>query len=177
MTNTQANGIQKMTSETRDPALVKTPRAYQADYFGWLEDQLVLLKTGRLDEVDAEHVAEEIRDIASREFDKLEEALTALTFHILRWDLLPDRRSGSTVLSIDAHRDQIDATLRRNPSLMNDVGEALVNSYTVATYDVMRDSGLAESIFAAQSPYDFETLRRRVFRFDNFVSPSGSEHT
>ena len=175
MTTSDSNGIEKMTFGTRDSASVRMSRAYQTDYFGWLEDQLALLKAGRLAEVDAENIAEEIRDIASREFDKLEEAFRALTFNILKWDLLPDRRSGSSVLSIDAHRDQVAAILRRSPSLTKDIAEVLDNAYTFATYDVMRDSGLAESIFAPQSPYDLEALRRRVFCFETFVSPSHSE--
>lgn len=169
------NGVDPMTAETLDAHPVKLSRAYDNDYFGWLEDQVALLKSGRLSDIDARNVAEEIKDVGSREYDKLENALTALTYNILKWDMLPDRRSTSAVLSINAHRDQITALLLRNPSLMTVAAEALAEGYFYATYDMMRDSDLPESTFAAECPYDWNTVRTRHIEFDLVTSPSGSE--
>ena len=157
----------------REP--IGSSRVYEADYFGWLEDQIALLKAGRLSEVDAQNLAEEIKDVGSREYDKLENALTALTYNILKWDLLPERRSTSAVLSIDAHRDQITALLRRNPSLSNEAVEALEQAYVYATYDLMRDSDLSAPILASECPYNWETVRTREIVFNLVISPSGSK--
>jgi hypothetical protein len=152
------------------------PRAYEADYFGWLEDQIALLRAGRLSDIDTQNVAEEIKDVGSREYDKFENALTALIFNLLKWDLLEDRRSTSAVLSIDAHREQVTRLLERSPSLAADSGEALAEAYVYATYDMMRDSDLPESAFSPECPYDWETVRTREVTFDLVTSPSGSEH-
>lgn len=150
------------------------PRAYEADYFGWLEDQIALLRAGRLSDLDAQNVAEEIRDVGSREYDKLENALTALIYNLLKWDLLADRRSTSAVLSIDAHREQVTRLLERSPSLAADSAEALAEAYVYATYDMMRDSDLARSDFSPECPYDWETVRTREITFDLVTSPSGT---
>lgn len=155
--------------------VAETPRSYEADYYGWIEDQVALLKAGRLAEIDTQNIAEEIKDIATRQYDRLENVARALIYNLLKWDLLPDRRSPSMVLSVDAHRDQITVLLTRNPSLAADVPELLVDAYLYATYDMMRDSDLPESTFAAQCPYDWETIRMREIEFDLVVSPSGSE--
>lgn len=148
-------------------------RAYEADYFGWLEDQIALLKAGRLTDIDAENVAEEIKDVGGREYDKLENALTALIYNLLKWDLLQDRRSTSAVLSIDAHREQVARLLERSPSLAAESAEALAEAYIYATYDLMRDSDLPGSAFSPQCPYDWETVRTRQITLDLVTSPSG----
>ena len=79
------------------------------------------------------------------------------------------------VLSIDAHRDQITRLVDRNPSLASDVSEALADAYLYATYDMMRDSDIAESVFAPECPYDWDTIRTREVEFDAVVSPSSSD--
>jgi hypothetical protein len=165
-----------MTAETLGSAAVRTSRAYEADYYGWIEDQVALLKAGRLSEIDTQNIAGEIKDIGTRQYDHLENAARALIYNLLKWDLQPDRRSPSMVLSIDAHRDQILRLLDRNPSLASEAAEALADAYLYATYDMMRDSDLAESIFAPECPYDWDTIRTRVVKFDAVASPSGSVH-
>ncbi|WP_322514837.1 DUF29 domain-containing protein [Rhodopseudomonas palustris] len=163
------------TSEKAESDLAAASRSYEADYYGWIEDQVALLKAGRLSEIDAENIAEEIRSVARRQYDKLENAMRALIYNLLKWDLQPDRRSPSMVLSIDAHRDQVTAILDRNPSLANNVPEALVDAYLYATYDVMRDTDLPESTFAPECPYDWYLIRNRPVEFDAVNSPSSSE--
>ena len=68
---------------------------YERDLYAWSQEQARLLKAGRLDEVDAENVAEEILDVGRNEYDKLESALRVLLTHMLKWDHQPERRSRS----------------------------------------------------------------------------------
>jgi hypothetical protein len=152
----------------------KPSRAYEADYYGWIEHQVALLKAGRLSEIDTQNIAEEIKDVGTRQYDLLENAARALIYNLLKWDLLPDRRSASAVLSMDAHRDQITHVLARNPSLAAETSKALGRAYVYATYDVMRDSDLARSAFSPECPYDWETVRTREITFDLVTSPSGT---
>jgi hypothetical protein len=163
-----------MSTKALDANSVKPSRAYEADYYGWLEDQIALLRAGRVSDLDAQNVAEEIKDVGSREYDKLENALTALIYNLLKWDLFEDRRSTSAVLSIDAHREQVTRLLERSPSLAADSAEALAEAYVYATYDMMRDSDLPKSAFASRCPYDWETVRTREITFNLATSPSGT---
>jgi hypothetical protein len=152
----------------------KPSRAYEADYYGWIEHQVALLKAGRLSEIDTQNIAEEIKDIGTRQYDLLENAARALIYNLLKWDLLPDRRSASAVLSMDAHRDQITHVLARNPSLAAETSKALGQAYLYATYDMMRDSDLPRSAFSPECPYDWETVRTREITFDLVTSPPGT---
>jgi hypothetical protein len=161
-------------TETAHPQTAQPSRAYETDYVGWIEDQVALLKAGRLSEIDTQNIAEEIKDIATRQYDHLENAARALIYNLLKWDLMPDRRSASAVLSMDAHRDQITHVLVRNPSLAAKTSKALGRAYLYATYDVMRDSDLPESIFAPECPYDWEVVRMREIVFETTKSPSGA---
>lgn len=151
------------------------PRVYETDYYGWIEDQIVLLRAGRLSEIDAQNIADEIKDVGSRQYDLLENAVQALVYNLLKWDLLPDRRSNSMVFSIDAHRDQVARLLKRSPSLAAEISGLLPDAYLYATFDMMRDSDLPESTFLPDCPYDWETIRFRSVVFDNAESPSASE--
>jgi hypothetical protein len=153
---------------------IKSFRAYEADYFGWLEDQIGLLKAGNLSNIDTQNIAEEIVSVARRQYDCLEDAARALIYNLLKWDLMPDRRSASAVLSMDAHRDQITHVLARSPSLAAEKSKALGRAYRYATYDVMRDCDLPESIFPSECPYDWEAVRTREIVFETTKSPSGA---
>ena len=48
---------------------------YDRDLYAWVEEQVRLLRAGRLTEIDAENIAEEILDVGRNEYDKLESAL------------------------------------------------------------------------------------------------------
>ena len=53
------------TTKARGSAVAPTLRRYGDDLFGWVEDQVALLKAGRLSEIDANNIAEELSDESS----------------------------------------------------------------------------------------------------------------
>jgi hypothetical protein len=46
-------------------------RAYRDDLFGWVEDQVALLNAGRLSEIDAVNVADELEDVGKEQYERL----------------------------------------------------------------------------------------------------------
>lgn len=165
-----------MTADTLDKIAQPASRPYEADYYGWIEDQVALLKAGRLSDIDAQNIAEEIKSINSRQYRRLQNATRALIYNLLKWDMQPDRRSPSMVLSIEAHRDQISRLLDRSPRLEVKVPEILPDAYLYATFDVMRDDlDLPESTFASECPYNWHMIRYKPVAFDLAVSPSDDE--
>ena len=52
-----------------------------------MQEQVALLRAGRLDEIDAENVAEELSDVGGEQYDRLESALRVLLMHMLKWDI------------------------------------------------------------------------------------------
>jgi hypothetical protein len=70
------------------PSPKRPPAAplYDQDLYAWSEEQVRLLRAGRLAEIDAENIAEEISDVGSEQYDKLESALRVLLTHMLKWE-------------------------------------------------------------------------------------------
>ena len=68
---------------------------YDTDLYSWALQQAGLLRAGRLSEIDAPNIAEELVDVGNEQYDKLESALAVLLMHLLKWDRQPERRSRS----------------------------------------------------------------------------------
>jgi hypothetical protein len=148
-----------------------TQRRYGDDLYGWVEDQIALLKGGRLSEIDANNIAEELSDVGNEQYDKLESAIRIVLLHLLKWDHQPSHRSTSWVLSIREHRRRIGVVLRKNPSLKPSIEEATLDGYANAQDDAIRETGLSETVFPDVCPYDWDTIMNRVVALGDISSP------
>jgi hypothetical protein len=144
---------------------------YEDDLYGWVEHQIALLKAGRLTEIDAANIAEELSDVGGEQYDKLESALRVLLLHLLKWDHQPTHRSRSWLLSIREQRRRVVRVLRKNPSLKSHTGEAMAEGYTDARDDAMGETGLADAAFPAECPYDWTAITTRLIEFGDLRSP------
>ncbi len=74
-----------------DPA-----RLYEEDWYAWTQRQAALLRAWppgqRPNELDLEHIAEEIEDLGTAEIAAIEGLLTRLIEHLLKMELHPDER-------------------------------------------------------------------------------------
>lgn len=68
---------------------------YEDDLYAWTTRQANLIRAGRVDELDLDHIAEELDDLGSEIYRRLESALTVLFAHMLKWDYQPERRTRS----------------------------------------------------------------------------------
>ena len=161
------------TTKARDNAgtEARARRRHDDDLYGWVEDQIALLKAGRLSEIDASNIADELSDVGNEQYDKLESAIRVVLLHLLKWDHQPAHRSRSWVLSIREHRRRIGRVLKKNPSLKPSIQEAMVEAWESARDDAMRETDLPEKAFPAVCPYDWETILERAIVFDDVRSP------
>src|SRR5882724_8550963 len=90
---------------------------YEADLHLWASQQAALLREGRLSELDRIHIAEELDDVGSEIYQRLESALTVLLLHMLKWDFQPERRSRGWEATIREQRRRVEKLIRQNPSL------------------------------------------------------------
>lgn len=90
---------------------------YEADLVAWADEQATLLREGRLNEIDALNIAEEIEDVAKAERRALESRLAVLIGHLLKWKFQPSRRGKSWQATIRAQRTAIRHELKKAPSL------------------------------------------------------------
>ena len=67
-----------------DPLNKNAPRArYDRDLYTWAVEQAALLRSGRVEEVDALNIAEEIDEVGNEQYDELESALRLIRLHLL----------------------------------------------------------------------------------------------
>jgi len=155
----------------RSPPTVPASRSYKDDLFGWVEDQVALLKAGQLSEVDAANIAEELADVGGEQYDKLASAVRVVLIHLLKWDHQPERRSRSWVLSVGEHRRRIARVLKKNPSLRPSIDDAIDEAYEDARGDAIRETALTADTFPTICPYIWDDILNRKIAFDDTQSP------
>jgi hypothetical protein len=141
-----------------DPA----PR-YEGDLYAWSLWQADLLRAGRLDELDAGNIAEELLDVGSSEYDKLESALRILLAHMLKWQYQPQKRSRSWENSIAIQRRHAVRQLSRSPSLKSRIGEAVEEAYFDAKRIASSETELDLEAFPEACPYDWDAIVNRPY--------------
>jgi hypothetical protein len=144
---------------------------YADDVFGWVGQQIELLRAGRVNEIDAANIAEELSDVAHNQYDKLESALRVLMLHLLKWDHQPTHRSRSWASSVRTQRRHIERVLRKNPSLKPHRDEAVTDGYADARDEAAEETGLAVAAFPISCPYDWSMIMTRIVEFGDMRSP------
>lgn len=146
-------------------------RIYAADLYGWVQDQVALIKAGRLSEIDAENIADELGDVGNEQYDKLEGAIRVVLLHLLKWDHQPSRRSRSWVGSIVEQRRRVARVLKKNPSLQPHIAEAVLEAYEDAQTAAAVETNLPEKTFPDSCPYSWDDILNRVVALDDLQSP------
>jgi hypothetical protein len=131
---------------------------YEADVVAWAEAQAEALRTGRLDGLDLEHLAEEIADLSNRERDAIESHLETLVMHLLKWRYDPGHRSGSWKATIRVARRHIAKLLRRSPSLGRELSASLEEVYPNALDRAAAETGLPEETFPTVCPFTVDQV-------------------
>jgi len=139
---------------------------YETDLHAWSLEQARLLREGRLGEIDAENIAEEILDVGRTEYDKLESALRVLLMHMLKWDYQPERRTRSWQNTIAIRRRHAERQLRKNPSLKSRLDEAVAEAFSDARLEASTETDMDVERFPESCPYDREAIMSRDFRRD-----------
>lgn len=130
--------------------------SYESDFYAWANAQAELLRTGRLDRADIEHIAEEIESMGKAELRELENRLAVLFTHLLKWRFQPTHRSRSWELTIKEQRRRLRRHLAQNPSLKSKLPQAREDAYGDAILEAARQTGLAEEAFPAECPFTAE---------------------
>jgi hypothetical protein len=141
-----------------------TPR--ERDLYTWVQEQVALLQAGRVGEIDAAGIADELADVGLEQYDKLEGALAVLLQHMLKWDCQPARRSRSWTLSIAEHRRRVLRLLKRNPGLARLLDEAIRAAYADGRDRALDETGLDEAAIPAECPYSLDDITTRAFTYD-----------
>ena len=139
-----------MGAKTLKPA---TASLYDEDFAVWTSETASLLRERRFDEVDIEHVAEEIEDMGKRDKRELHSRLAVLILHLLKWKWQPERKSESWRSTIAAQRMEIDLVLDDSPSLRRAIPETLSQVYRRALKTATAETGLPARTFPRECPF------------------------
>ncbi len=136
---------------------------HKTDLYGWAKHQATLLREGRVSELEMVSLAEEIEEVGSSQYDKLESALRVLLIHMLKWDYQRDRRSRSWPLTIREQRQRVSRVLQRNPSLQPEQPVAVAAAWDDARLGAARETDLPLTAFPADLPYSWQDMAERPF--------------
>jgi hypothetical protein len=131
---------------------------YDQDFHVWILNNVELLRSGKLTEVDAEHIAEELESMGKRDLRQLRSRLQVLVMHLLKSHYQPQNQTKSWLTAIDHQRDQIESLLLDSPSLREQPPQALDWIYPKAIRDASRETNLPPSTFPLQLPYSLDEI-------------------
>ncbi len=137
---------------------------YESDLYAWSQEQAALLRAGRLGEIDAENIAEEILDVGKTEYRVLESALRVLLTHMLKWDHQPDKRTRSWENTIAIQRAHALRQVRDNPSLKSRREEAVGGAFFDARREASSECDVSLDQFPEDCPYDWDSIMNRKLR-------------
>lgn len=137
---------------------MNTPADYDRDFYAWAYDQAAKLRSGRLMELDLEHLAEEIEDLGKSEKRQLKNRLVVVLAYLLKWQFQPDKRSVSWEVTIHNQRIELASHLSENPSLKAQLDKGIAHAYKLATGEAWKETELALSVFPSTCPYTREQI-------------------
>ena len=131
---------------------------YDRDFFEWTQCNASLLRAGRFDQADMEHIAEEIEDMGKSQHHEMHSRLRVLIAHLLKWKFQPDMRSTSWTTTIGTQRDELELVLEHAPSLRNSARAALPSIYGKAVREAGRETKLPRTAFPETSPFTLDQI-------------------
>ncbi len=145
--------------EIKEQELEQSVTLYDVDFFDWTQRTAQLIREGRLHEIDAEHVAEEIEDMGKRDRREIRSRLTVLVMHLLRWQLQPERRqSSSWRATIVEQRMQLTLVLNDSPSLRSVARKERARLYAAAVRSAILETRMEPSSFPLSCPFTVEEI-------------------
>ncbi|MGM3305993.1 DUF29 domain-containing protein [Anabaena sp. WFMT] len=97
--------------------MITVKTLYETDFNLWLEETAILLKTGKLDQLDIENLLEEIEGMSRKEKDALESNLILVIQHLLKWHYQIEKRSPSWSYTIIEKSRRLNKAFKNSPSL------------------------------------------------------------
>jgi hypothetical protein len=131
---------------------------YEQDLVAWALANATLLREGRLSEIDADHLAEELEDLGKSERRALCSHIRVLVLHLLKWQFQPGLRGPSWRLSVENARREIQVILEDSPSLKTATEICLHREYPSARRNAVIETGLPDDRFPASPPYTVEQV-------------------
>lgn len=136
---------------------------YEEDFYAWTQSTADLLRNKHYNQVDFEHVIEELDEMGTSNENQLISRFGVLIAHLLKWGLQPDFRCRSWEGTIDEQRLRLKRLLKKNPSLKNKVSEAIQEGFKESKAILKKETPIELSKIPADCPYSLEDMLRDDF--------------
>lgn len=131
---------------------------YHRDFVAWADEQARLVRSGRVDDLDLEHLAEEIEAMGGSQRTEVGSRLAVILEHLLKWEFQPDKRKYGWRATLIEQRISVEGLIDASPSLQRQPEIALPRAYALARVRAAADTGLPERTFPAECPYGLEQV-------------------
>jgi hypothetical protein len=132
---------------------------YETDETAWLEAMAELAAQRRATEMDYDHLAEYLTDMARRDRREVRSRLVVLITHLLKWEYQQKERSRSWRLTIANQRLELKQMLD-SKTLRRHAQDVLADAYGDSVKLAAIETGLPNSTFPAQCPYSLTQIER-----------------
>lgn len=133
-------------------------KLYEEDENLWLFENAKLLREGKLELVDIEHIAEFLEDMGRRDFREVFSRLKILIMHLLKWMFQKEKRSNSWEVTIFNQRDELNFDFETSKNLENYAKANFEKIYRKSRQMASKETGLPLSTFPEEPPFTFEQV-------------------
>ncbi len=139
---------------------------YEHDFNTWIHQQIQMLKSGNLQQLDVQHLITELEEMSKSDVRALESRLIILIAHLLKWQFqlmtLTAQWQGyegkSWRNTLIEQRAQVRYLLKKVPSLKREFLKVVNEVYSEAVTVAEKETQLSRSIFPMSCPYTIEQL-------------------
>lgn len=142
----------------------KLSQLYETDFNLWLEQTINHLKNGNLQALDLDNLIEEISDMGRNNRREVFSRLKVLLMHLLKWQYQPEKRTNSSINTIDEQREQLELIFRDSPSLKPYLTDIFAECYQKAVRGTVNETNLPKKTFPVDCPFSQE----QVLNWDYF---------
>jgi len=130
-------------------------RLYATDETGWLEATATLVDQGRYEQVDHQHLAEFLRDMAARDRREVLSRLEVLLTHLLKWEYQPKQRCRSWLASMIEQQHRL-TDLVASGSLKRHAEESFEKAFARAAAAAAAQTGMPQQTFPEACPFSLD---------------------
>lgn len=127
--------------------------SHDRDFCLWIQETIRSLRSGDLNEIEIDHLIEELEDMGNSQKDALESNLIRVLQHLLKWKYQKQKRSNSWKASITEHSLRLNKAFKKSPSLRRYFEQVFDECYTDARLITSRETGLDLEQFPETCPF------------------------
>ena len=156
-------GRMRLLVERWKRKVLVTATLYDLDFYTWTQRQAELLRFEEWEQLDWQHIAEEIESLGKKDKRQVQSRLAVLIMHLLKWQYQPSKRSPSGRKTIKEQRFRLALVLNDSPSLKNNLAEFVALIYPHAVESAADETRLDRQSFPNVCPYRTEQLLDPTF--------------